>query len=101
MAELNPVIFLIPWFVILGIAISMFIQGWMVIHEQHGYTERPNIKRHPEITEIKGDTGVLMTVNFNNLPDEEYNKLNERIHKIKMEELFDEPSTYEDEIEDE
>ena len=79
----------------------MFIQGWMVIHEQHGYTERPNIKRHPEITEIKGDTGVLMTVNFNNLPDEEYNKLNERIHKIKMEELFDEPSTYEDEIEDE
>ena len=101
MAQVNPVVFLIPWIVILGIALSMFIQGWMILHEKHGYTERPNIKRHPEIAEIKGDTGALMTVNFNRLPDEDYKELQERIHKLKMEELFDEPSTYEDDVEDE
>ena len=42
-----------------------------------------------------------MTVNFNRLPDEDYKELQERIHKLKMEELFDEPSTYEDDVEDE
>jgi len=94
----SELIFFIPWIVLLGIAVSMFIQGWMIIHEKHGYTERPNLKRHPEIAEMKGDTGVLMTVKFQ--PDEDYEILKERIEKIKMEELFDEPSTYEDEPEE-
>ena len=93
----SELVFLVPWFVLLVIAISMFIQGWMVIHETHGYTERPNLKKHPEIEEIKGDTGVLMSVNFGKLPEEDYSKLQERINKLKMEELFEEPSSYEDE----
>jgi len=78
----------------------MVIQGWMIIHERHGYTERPNIKRHPEISEMKGDTGVLMTVNFDRLPDDDYHQLQKRIDKMKLDELFDEPSSYYDYEED-
>jgi len=94
------ILFFIPFIVLLLIAFSMVIQGWMIIHERHGYTERPNIKRHPEISEMKGDTGVLMTVNFDRLPDDDYHQLQKRIDKMKLDELFDEPSSYYDYEED-
>ena len=93
-------IFLVPWFVLVGIAITMFIQGWMVLHEQHGYQENPKYKKHPEIEEIKGDTGVLMGVTFNQEPEDEFSELHARIHQLKMQELFEEPSSYEDEDDD-
>lgn len=94
------ILFFIPFIILLLIAISMVIQGWLIIHERHGYTERPNIKRHPEISEMKGDTGVLMTVNFDRLPDDDYHQLQKRIDKMKLDELFDEPSNYYDYEED-
>lgn len=91
---------LLPWCVIALIVLSLYVQGWMVHHERHGYQANPKMKSHPEIKEIRG-TGFLMTVNFNNMPDDVYNELQDRINKLKMEELFEEPSTYEDELEDE
>tara|TARA_B100002019_G_scaffold243683_1_gene220419 strand:- start:612 stop:914 length:303 start_codon:yes stop_codon:yes gene_type:complete len=91
------ILFFVPWLVLMGIAISMVIQGWMIMGERAGYQKKPNYKSHPEISELKGDTGTLMTAKFDKLPDEDYKKLSERIHKLKMDELFDEPSTYEDE----
>ena len=92
----SELIFLIPWFVLLLIALSMLIQGWMVMHESYGYRENPKVKGHPEMKGVRKGDG-LMTVNFNRLPDEDYNDLYNRIQKLKMEELFEEPSTYEDE----
>ena len=35
------------------------------------------------------------------MSEEDYEKLQERIDKLKLEELFEEPSTYEDELDDE
>jgi hypothetical protein len=41
-----------------------------------------------------------MVVSFDEMPDDDYNELYGRIQKLKMEELFEEPSKYEDENED-
>jgi hypothetical protein len=89
------IFYFIPFIVLLLIAVSMVIQGWMVVHESHGYRENPKVKGHPEMKGVKKGDG-LMTVNFNRFPDEDYNDLYSRIQKLKMEELFEEPSSYED-----
>lgn len=89
----SELIFLTPWIVILIIILTLYIQGWMVLHEKHGYQENPKVKKHPEILEIKGDTIVLMSVKFT---EEDLKELQEMVLKQKMEELFEEPSTYED-----
>jgi hypothetical protein len=89
------IFYFIPFIVLLLIAVSMVIQGWMVVHESHGYRENPKVKGHPEMKGVKKGDG-LMTVNFNRLPDQDYNDLYSRIQKLKMEELFEEPSSYED-----
>ena len=81
------------------IALSMIIQGWMVVHEKFGYKENPKVKGHPEMKGVKKGDG-LMSVNFNQLPDDDYNELFNRIQKLKMEELFEEPSSYEDDEDD-
>jgi len=85
-------IFLLPWFVLVGIAISMFMQGWMIMNAHNGYSKSPKVK-HPELNDVKaGDP--LLVVRFT---EEDLEKLQERILKQKMQELFEEPSTYEDE----
>ena len=89
------IFYFIPFIILLLIAVSMVIQGWMVVHESHGYRENPKVKGHPEMKGVKKGDG-LMTVNFNRLPDQDYNDLYSRIQKLKMEELFEEPSSYED-----
>jgi len=89
------IFYFIPFIILLLIAVSMVIQGWMVVHESHGYRENPKVKGHPEMKGVKKGDG-LMTVNFNRLPDEDYEDLYSRIQKLKMEELFEEPSSYED-----
>jgi len=88
----SELIFLVPWFVLLVISISMFVQGWMILNAHHGYSKSPKVK-HPELNNVRaGDP--LLVVRFS---DEDLEKLQERIQKQKMEELFEEPSTYEDE----
>jgi 1-acyl-sn-glycerol-3-phosphate acyltransferase len=88
----SELIYLVPWFVLLVISISMFVQGWMILNAHHGYSKSPKVK-HPELNNVRaGDP--LLVVRFS---DEDLEKLQERILKQKMEELFEEPSTYEDE----
>ena len=88
----SELIYLVPWFVLLVISISMFVQGWMILNAHHGYSKSLKVK-HPELNNVKaGDP--LLVVRFS---DEDLEKLQERIQKQKMEELFEEPSTYEDE----
>ena len=78
-----------------GIAVSMFIQGWMIMNAHCGYSKSPKVK-HPELNDVKaGDP--LLVIKFT---DEDLEKLQQRILKQKMDELFEEPSTYEDENDD-
>jgi hypothetical protein len=93
------VLYFIPFLILIAIAISMVIQGWMIMNESHGYQENPKIKGHPEMKGVKKGDG-LMVVSFDKMPDDDYNELYGRIQKLKMEELFEEPSKYEDEKED-
>ena len=88
----SELIFLVPWFVLVTIALTMFVQGWMIMNAHYGYSKSPKVK-HPELNDVKvGDP--LLVIRFS---DEDLEKLQERIQKQKMEELFEEPSTYEDE----
>jgi hypothetical protein len=92
----SELIFLVPWFILLVIAISMLIQGWMIVHETHGYQENPIAKGHPEMKGFKKGDGLLV-VRFT---DEDLQELQKRVLQQKIDELFEEPSTYEDEESD-
>ena len=85
-------IFLVPWFVLVAIAISMFVQGWMIMNANHGYSKSPKVK-HPELNDVKaGDP--LLVIRFT---DEDLQELQQRVLQQKIDELFEEPSSYEDE----
>jgi 1-acyl-sn-glycerol-3-phosphate acyltransferase len=88
----SELIFLVPWFVLLVISITMFIQGWMIMNAHHGYSKNPKVK-HPELNNVRaGDP--LLVVRFT---DEDMEELQKRVLEQKMNELFEEPSSYEDE----
>jgi hypothetical protein len=90
----SELIFLVPWFVLLVIGITMFAQGWMIMNAHYGYSKSPKVK-HPELNDVKvGDS--LLVVKFT---EEDLQELQRRVLEQKMEELFEEPSTYEDEEE--
>ncbi len=58
----------------------------------HGYSKSPKVK-HPEMNNVKaGDS--LLVVRFT---DEDLQELQRRVLQQKIDELFEEPSTYEDE----
>ena len=91
----NSILFLVPWFVLLIISISMFVQGWMIINAHYGYSKNPKVK-HPELNDVKqGDP--LLVVRFT---EEDLENLQRRVLQQKMDELFEEPSTYEDDEDD-
>ena len=84
-------IFLVPWFILLGITLTMIVQGWMIMNAHYGYSKNPKIKQ-PELNDVKaGDP--LLVVRFT---EEDIRQLQQRVLQQKMEELFEEPSTYED-----
>ena len=90
-----PIIFLIPWFVLVVIAASIMLQGWMIMNAHYGYSKSPKVK-HPELNDVKaGDP--LLVIKFT---DEDLEQLQRRVLRQKMDELFEEPSTYEDENDD-
>lgn len=87
----SELIFLVPWFVLVAISLSMFVQGWMIINAYHGYSKSPKVK-HPELNDVKvGDP--LLVVRFT---EEDLQELHQRVNQQKMNELFEEPSSYED-----
>jgi 1-acyl-sn-glycerol-3-phosphate acyltransferase len=87
----SPVIFWVPWFVLVGISLTLIVQGWMIMNAQYGYSKSPKVK-HPELNDVKaGDP--LLVIRFT---DEDLKELQERVLQQKMDELFEEPSTYED-----
>ena len=91
----SELIFLVPWFVLVVIALTMFVQGWMLMNAHYGYSKSPKVK-HPELNNVRaGDP--LLVVRFT---EEDLKELHQRILQQKMDELFEEPSTYEDEDEE-
>jgi hypothetical protein len=85
-------IFLVPWLVLVGISLTMIVQGWMIMNAHYGYSKNPKVK-HPELNNVKaGDS--LLVVRFT---EEDIENLQKRVLQQKMDELFEEPSTYEDE----
>ena len=88
-------IFLVPWFILVAISISMFVQGRMIMNAHYGYSKNPKVK-HPELNDVKaGDP--LLVVKF---AEEDISELQKRVFQQKMNELFEEPSTYEDDEDD-
>jgi hypothetical protein len=77
------------------IIVSLAIQGWMIMSERYGYyksSEIPPSNGHPEMNNYKpGDK--LLVAKFD---DYDYNRLSQAAFQKKMEELFHEPSSYED-----
>jgi len=64
------------------------------MNAHYGYSKSPKVK-HPELNDVKaGDP--LLVVKFT---EEDLQELQKRVLEQKMEELFEEPSTYEDEEE--
>ncbi len=88
----SELIFLVPWLVLVGISLTMIVQGWMIMNAHYGYSKNPKVK-HPELNNVKaGDS--LLVVRFT---EEDIENLQKRVLQQKMDELFEEPSTYEDE----
>ena len=92
----SELIFLVPWFILLIICITMFIQGWMIMNAHHGYSKSPKVK-HPEMNDVKPGDPLLVV----RITEEDLENLQRRVTEQKMMELFEEPSTYEDEDEEE
>ncbi len=91
----SELIFLVPWFVLLVIAVSMFVQGWMIMNAHHGYSKNPKVK-HPEMNDVKaGDPLFVLRIT-----EEDIEQLQKRVLQQKIDELFEEPSSYEDEEDD-
>ncbi len=91
----SELIYLVPWFVLVVISLTMFVQGWMIMNANHGYSKSPKVK-HPELNDVKaGDP--LLVIRFT---EEDLQELHQRILQQKMDELFEEPSTYEDDEDD-
>ena len=93
--DYSPIIFLIPWFVLVGIALSMIVQGWMIMNAQHGYSKSPKVK-HPELNDVKAGDPLLVL----RITEEDIEQLQRRVLQQKIDELFEEPSSYEDEDDD-
>lgn len=75
----------------------MIVQGWSVANGNNSYKKNPKITKHPEMVGVKNGE-KLMTVRFDETDnDDPYAELNRRVQKLKYQELFDEPSTFEDE----
>ena len=91
----SELIFLVPWFTLVVIAVSMFVQGWMILNAHHGYSKNPKVK-HPEMNDVKAGDPLLVL----RITEEDIQELQKRVLHQKISELFEEPSTYEDEEDD-
>jgi len=87
-----PLMFLIPWVVLIGIALSMIIQGWMIMNAHNGYTKSPKVK-HPEMNDVQPGDPLL----FVKFTEEDTKELQRKVLQQRIDELLGELSTREDE----
>jgi len=91
----SELIYLVPWFVLVVIALTMYVQGWMIMNAHRGYSKSPKVK-HPELNDVKAGDPLLVF----RITEEDIEQLQRRVLQQKIDELFEEPSTYEDEEDD-
>jgi len=87
-----PLMFLIPWVVLIGIALSMIVQGWMIMNAHNGYTKSPKVK-HPEMNDVQPGDPLL----FVKFTEEDTKELQRKVLQQRIDELLEELSTHEDE----
>jgi len=87
-----PLMFLIPWVVLIGIALSMIVQGWMIMNAHNGYTKSPKVK-HPEMNDVQPGDPLL----FVKFTEEDTKELQRKVLQQRIDELLGELSTHEDE----
>ena len=87
-----PLMFLIPWVVLIGIALSMIVQGWMIMNAHNGYTKSPKVK-HPEMNDVQPGDPLL----FVKFTEEDTKQLQRKVIQQRIDELLEELSTHEDE----
>jgi len=87
-----PLMFLIPWVVLIGIALSMMVQGWMIMNAHNGYTKSPKVK-HPEMNDVQPGDPLL----FVKFTEEDTKELQRKVLQQRIDELLGELSTHEDE----
>jgi len=87
---------LLPFFVLFLILCSLLIHGYIIMNEVSGYQQDPSVKKHPEMKNVKKGEKLLV-INFT---DDDLIGLYKRIEDQKLQELFEEPSTYEDDLDD-
>ena len=95
MNQIPQFLYLILWITMVIFAISMIAQGWMINNAHQGYSKSPKVK-HPELNDVKAGEPLLV-VKFS---DEDIQELQRQVLKQKIDELFEEPSTYEDDEDD-
>jgi hypothetical protein len=85
--------------VVIVIILSLAIQGWMVMSERYGYyknSELPPSNNHPEMNGYRPGEKLLVA----KFDDYKFDQLAEKALRKKMEELFHEPSSFEDDDDD-
>ena len=87
-----PLMFLIPWVILIGIALSMIVQGWMIMNAHNGYTKSPKVK-HPEMNDVQPGDPLL----FVKFTEEDTKQLQQKVIQQRIDELLGELSTHEDE----
>ena len=87
-----PLMFLIPWIVLIGIALSMIVQGWMIMNAHNGYTKSPKVK-HPEMNDVQPGDPLL----FVKFTEEDTKELQRQVLQQRIDELLEDLSTHEDE----
>jgi len=90
--DYTPLMFLIPWIILIGIALSMIVQGWMIMNAHNGYTKSPKVK-HPEMNDVQPGDPLL----FVKFTEEDAKELQRKVLQQRIDELLEELSTYEDE----
>ena len=64
----------------------------MILNANRGYSKSPKVK-HPEMNDVKAGDPLLML----RITEEDIQELQRRVLQQKIDELFEEPSSYEDE----
>jgi hypothetical protein len=64
----------------------------MVMNAHYGYSKSPKVK-HPEMNDVKAGDPLLVF----RITEEDIEQLQRRVLQQKIDELFEEPSSYEDE----
>lgn len=80
---MNPILFFVPWLVILIGAGFLMMQGWMLNADKGEYSRDSKYKKHPEMKNVNSDDKLLYVKFEKSEEDEDYDILRKRIEELK------------------